>query len=243
MSHNASLSTEPTCSSQLTHPESFHPVYNTRISGVSRAFDECSLHLHYLLPPLVFVDPYELGNRRDSYSFKYAGTSNLELPVFALDAAQSNDSKSNSNLLIRIVPRTTSSSGQIDVEVPLHVRYGSTRTASSPFERTELAWPDAFFSCSTPPFPGAAEDTLPNLPGDFVDEALSSSSIFRIAFNNDTQRGATPIEVIRTPVGNAEEVARVELGTAVVILVSFFYLARAILRTVRRISHGREKYD
>jgi hypothetical protein len=96
---------------------------------------------------------------------------------------------------------------------------------------------------STSTVPDAAEDTLPNLPGDFVDEALSSSSIFRIAFNNDTQRGATPVEVIRTPVGNAEEVARVELGTAVVILVSFFYLARAILRTVRRISHSREKYD
>jgi hypothetical protein len=47
--------------------------------------------------------------------------------------------------------------------------------------------------------------------------------------------GAVPIETIRTPVGAAADVARVELGTAVVVLAAFFYLVRAARRTAARL--------
>ncbi|KAJ7255875.1 hypothetical protein B0H12DRAFT_1113255 [Mycena haematopus] len=69
-------------SSSLLHSPSFHPILKTSISAPGH--ENCTLNLHYELPPMIFVDPYELSNRADAYSFKYAGPSNLELPVFAL---------------------------------------------------------------------------------------------------------------------------------------------------------------
>ena len=41
-----------------------------------------SVHVLDTLPPLVFVDKYELANHHESYSFQFWGTSNLEYPVF-----------------------------------------------------------------------------------------------------------------------------------------------------------------
>ncbi|KAJ7691586.1 PIG-X [Mycena rosella] len=118
--------------SSLLHEQSFHPVFKTSISAPGSDFEECSLHLHYTLPPLVFVDPFELDNRADAYSFQYAGPSNLELPVAALP-------DESSALLLRVVGRPQ------DVQVPLHVRYGAL--GPTPFQHTPLPWPDAFFAC------------------------------------------------------------------------------------------------
>ncbi|KAF7344418.1 hypothetical protein MSAN_01923000 [Mycena sanguinolenta] len=40
---------------------------------------------------MIFVDPYELGNRASTYPFKYAGPSNLELPVLALSGDENDE--------------------------------------------------------------------------------------------------------------------------------------------------------
>jgi hypothetical protein len=48
-------------------------------------------------------------------------------------------------------------------------------------------------------------------------------------------QGAVPVATIRTPVGAAADVTRVELGTAVVVLAAFFYLVRAARRTAARL--------
>ncbi|KAJ6595555.1 PIG-X [Mycena vulgaris] len=195
----------------LGHEQSFHPIFKTRISA--SGFEKCSLHLHYALPEGVFVDPYELDNRADAYSFQYEGTSNLELPVAALADA-------SSALLLSVVgtPET--------VEVPLHVRYGATAVA--PFHHTQLPWPDAFFAC--PPSTPSA-DALPVMPRAFS-APFDNSSIFRLA----TPPDSVLVEVIHTPVGDAADVGRVEVGTAVVVLASFFYLVRAVRRAAARMS-------
>jgi hypothetical protein len=126
-------------SSSILHSRSFHPIFKTTISAPG--FSNCSLHLHYALPPIVFVDPYELSNRADASSFKYAGPSSLELPVFALDAKDE-----DAGLLVSITRRLPED-GALDVEVPLHVRYGKTAANRSPFQLTTVPWPDAFLAC------------------------------------------------------------------------------------------------
>jgi hypothetical protein len=130
-------------SSSILHSQSFHPIFKTTISAPG--FPNCSLHLHYALPSIVFVDPYELSNRADAYSFKYAGPSNLELPVFALGAK---DEDADAGLLVSVAQRLPED-GALDVEVPLHVRYGKTAAngSESPFQLTEVPWPDAFLAC------------------------------------------------------------------------------------------------
>ncbi|KAK7044496.1 hypothetical protein R3P38DRAFT_2879097, partial [Favolaschia claudopus] len=67
----------------------------TRISAPGH--ENCTLNLRYELPPLIFVDPYAIraGQPRQHYSYKYAGSLNPELPVFALGE---NDTQ-NSTLL------------------------------------------------------------------------------------------------------------------------------------------------
>ncbi|KAJ7717049.1 PIG-X [Mycena metata] len=203
-------------SSSLLHAESFHPIFKTRILAPDSK--NCSLHLHYFLPRSVFVDPYELSNRADDYSFQYIGPSNLELPVAAL--------RQDAALLLSIV-RPLSDDGILDVEVPLHMRYGPAALGSS-FELTELPWPDAFFAC---PHKSASSDRLPLMLRDFA-ILFDKTDIMRL----EPPSGAIPFEMIRTPVGDTAHVARVELGTAIVMLAAFFYLLRATLRTMRRMS-------
>ncbi|KAJ7104436.1 PIG-X [Mycena belliarum] len=200
--------------SSLLHKQSFHPVFKTSISAAG--FEECALHLHYTLPVMVFVDPFELGNRADAYSFEYVGPSNLELPVAALP-------DESSALLINVV------GNQNDVEVPLHVRYPDA-AAAKPFRHTELPWPEAFFAC---PVTGPGTDALPIMPRPFA-TLFQNSSIFRLKTPSESAR----VEVITTPVGDTADVALVELGTALVVLVSFFYLVRTVHRTVVRMRSG-----
>ncbi|KAJ7485653.1 PIG-X [Mycena latifolia] len=207
--------------SSLQHAQSFHPVFKTRV--VAPGFEECALHLHYVLPPLVFVDPYELDNRAESYSFRYAGPESLELPAAALPDEQA-------ALLISVVGTPE------EVEVPLHVRYpAADAVAAGPFKHTELPWPEAFYVCP-PSMPST--DSVPPMPQDF-DASFANASIFRLATPPDAAR----MEIIRTPVGDSAHVAQVELGTAVVVLVSFFYLARAVRRTVARMGRALPAVD
>ncbi|KAJ7640735.1 PIG-X [Mycena polygramma] len=180
----------------LLQPQSAHPVFKTSVEAPG--YDNCSLHLHYVLPRIVFVDPYELNNRADAYTFKHDGPSNLELPVFPLPV-----------------------DGTLDVEVPLHVRYGATAQAGeAPFVYTQLPWPDVFFACPTS-VSSESKALLPRMRRSFAAafEAPSTSII-----SLPSPPGASPFESIRTPVGNAADVARVELDTAVVVLAAFFYL-------------------
>ncbi|KAJ6551532.1 PIG-X [Mycena capillaripes] len=216
-------------SSLLLQPHSFHPIFKTNLSAPGSA--DCSLHLHYALPPMVFIDPYELTNRADAYSFKHAGPSNLELPVFALVAA---DTDKPGELLLSVA-RSLTADGVLDVEVPLHVRYGATATSGAPFQLTQLPWPEVFLSC---PASTSANAPLLSMHRSLA-AAFDGASIVRL----EPPPGAVPVETIRTPVGDAADVARVELGTAVVVLASFFYLVRTARRTVARLSSRIAKED
>ncbi|KAJ7913886.1 PIG-X [Mycena leptocephala] len=216
-------------SSSILHSQSFHPIFKTTISAPG--FPNCSLHLHYALPSIVFVDPYELSNRADAYSFEYAGPSNLELPVFALGAE---DEEADAGLLVSVTQRLHDD-GALDVEVPLHVRYGQTAANGSPFQLTQVPWPDAFLACPAyhlhlHPHLHLVTSMLPPMRRSFA-SAFDGVPIVRLM----PPQGAVPVETIRTPVGAAADVARVELGTAVVILAAFFYLVRAARRTAARL--------
>ncbi|KAJ7255885.1 PIG-X [Mycena haematopus] len=181
---------------------------------------------------MVFVDPYELSNRADAYSFKYyAGPSNLELPVFAL----SGDGDEENAVLLLTVSQPLSADGVLDVEVPLHTRYGSTRVSTSEsstgsFQLTQLPWPDAFLACPASASTGADSQLLPIMRPEFT-AAFGKTVIFRLS----PPLGAIPVETIRTPVGDASHVGPVEVGTAVTVLVAFFYLVRAVRRTIVRL--------
>ncbi|KAJ7623627.1 PIG-X [Roridomyces roridus] len=210
-----------TTSSSILQPQSFHPVFETSITA--DGFDNCSLNLLYTLPPIVFIDAYELANRADAYTFQYAGppsSSNLELPVAAV-------AKEDASVLLS-TPWATSDSSRV-VELPFHVRYGPATDDEQTFVETPLSWPDVFFACPS----GSDTSALPPMPAS-LSAPFASMSIFPVHPPPD----AVPEEIIRTPVGTTADVARVELGTAVVVIASFFFLVRVARRTVRRLNSG-----
>lgn len=114
----------------VLHPDhGFHPIATTAIE-VPAGFEQCAVHLVYTLPPLVFVDKYELANHDQSYSFQFWGVSNLEHPVFAVEQSDS--------ILLLNVKRGA------QVSVPLHLRCGRPGAG---FEETRLGWPVGFLAC------------------------------------------------------------------------------------------------
>ena len=128
----------------VLHPEhGFHPTATTAIQipeQQRRWLENCTAHLVYTLPPLVFADKYELANYHESYSFHHWGTSNLEYPVFAMD-------QSDSILLLNV--RTARDTGVFQVRVPLHLRYGKPVPDGPWYEETKIRRPEGFFTCPT----------------------------------------------------------------------------------------------
>ena len=123
----------------------YHRTSLTRISFTDPELlghaQNCTLHLHFILPPLVFVDPYELAHYEESYTFRHWGTTNLELPVTAVP-------KENASLLLT-AKTTPSDAREVEVKFPFHVRYGDvTRASSIGYESTEIEYPTGFFACS-----------------------------------------------------------------------------------------------
>ncbi|KAK7044508.1 RBR-type E3 ubiquitin transferase [Favolaschia claudopus] len=210
-------------SSSLLHPYSYHPVFRTRISAPGHK--NCTLNLRFELPPLIFVDPYELGNRADTYSYKYAGPLNLELPVFALGE----DDSQNSTLLVTSA-ESLSREGALELDAPLHVRYPHTRATGTAFQETKLSWPDAFLACPLSGSTSRPQAELPKMPTEFAD-AFEGKIIVRLW----PLEGVIPVETVRTPAGNTADVRTVELGTAVVIISAFLFLVHAVWRTVTRL--------
>jgi GPI mannosyltransferase 1 subunit X len=135
-------------SSSLSLNDGFHRTSTTHISS-STPSKHCSFHLSFTLPPLIFIDPYELAHHARSYTFRHWGTANLELPVHAV-------SPTNSVLLLNLtVPQKTTNqlnNWNIEINVPLHLRYGDSSGGNAGndydyYYNTEMDWPIGFVAC------------------------------------------------------------------------------------------------
>jgi len=125
-------------SSSLTTRHGFHTTYSTHIIVNNPAdLARCTCHLLHILPPRVFVDPYELANYRDFYTIKLSGYSNLELPVTAVDP------KGSALLLNILLPKTGMQN--MTVDVPLHLRYGKPVQVDDGSVKVPL--PTGFWTC------------------------------------------------------------------------------------------------
>ena len=131
-------------SSSLTTHRGFHSIYSTQIIlNDTVDFATCTLHLLYILPPRIFVDAYELANRRDLYSFRLSGISNLELPVTEVNP------EGSALLLNVLLPRPSPHGTQkVTVDIPLHLRYGETAQSKASDDGTiKVSWPTGFWAC------------------------------------------------------------------------------------------------
>ncbi|KAL0945320.1 hypothetical protein HGRIS_000822 [Hohenbuehelia grisea] len=199
------------------------------------AYRSCSLHLHFTLPPSIFVDQYELANYQAQYMFKHWGTSNLELPVSAVSAEGS--------ALLLNVTQPTEGSTSVNVAVPMHARYDIVAESSAVLYREALLHqPKGFFACSSSSSsPRGVASFVPDLRTEFM-------AYFDLAVTKFVEippaRGAAAHDTIRLPVGNLSHLFTVELGTALCIIGLFFYLSHVSYTTWRRLqSNPRQKTE
>ena len=133
--------------------QGFHPVSSNvvHISAGSSSLEQCSLHLYFKLPPLLFVDPHELTQRNSSYTVNYWGSRDLEKPVHALP-----ESERNSDVLLNVrVSLSIDDGWNMTVDLPMHLRYGvpapisSTSNSGKSYDHVQVETPIAFLLCKT----------------------------------------------------------------------------------------------
>ncbi|KAF8071502.1 PIG-X [Lyophyllum atratum] len=208
----------------------YHPVSTTRITLHKPELltnSNCSLFLYFALPPLIFVDPYELAHYDASYTFRHWGPSNLELPVNAVP-------QNSSGLLLDVV--LPESAHAIEVKLPLHLRYGDLVKGSQSGHHTEeLVWPTGFLECPLSMLSAISHPSgLPRLPSEVASLFDPLSATF-IPITHVRPNGA---DLVKVPTGSSGDLAYVEFGTIFTILLSFFYLLRASRLASQRINRA-----
>lgn len=135
--------------STLDPPYGAHPTIVTTalLPGLSQNAT-CSLFVHYILPPLLFVDKYELEMRKEEYEvlgLRGIGAKELERPVHALPASKDLDG----SVGVELVLRTGVPVNDIQVRLPIHVRYGEpvASDASTPYSIQNLEPPSLVLTC------------------------------------------------------------------------------------------------
>ncbi|KAK0194109.1 PIG-X [Armillaria mellea] len=162
------------------------------------------------LPPIVFVDPYELANYKDSYTFRHAGPSNLELPASAIGP-------SNSHVFVNVSRRAVKEGS---LQIPLHLRYGEVSVDG--FQAVDVSVPEGYMICE-----GRVDfDTGSHIPEEFT-MFFRQSNISRLS----PSLASDAVFHVQAPVGRPEDASQVELGTAVTILLCFVYLIYTLYKT------------
>ncbi|KAF8273868.1 PIG-X [Lactarius quietus] len=223
-------------SSTLTPTKGFHTSSTTHLVIRGSRTHSCALHLYFDLPAQLFADPYELDHRRGSYTFERFNPGNLEAPVFAPGAG------GPSGLLLDvIVPEGDRGESREDnnilsIEVPLHARYGVPKKDGELIDEVVLPPPQAFWACPQEHADGDGNGgehmQVPDVLHKVVEfaPALKRASKFILIPHSE----AVQAQTFRVPVGNARDIALVETGTVVVVLLAFMYLLRTIVRVSRR---------
>ena len=247
-------------SSILTPTRGFHTSSTTHLSLRSSRAHSCTLHLYFDLPAQLFADPYELDHRRGSYTFEHFGAGNLEAPVFTPGAGGPSGLLLNVTIPEGDGGESHEDNDILSIEVPLHARYGvpRTKTDSELIDEVVLPPPEAFWACAEGYVDGGGDDggasQLPCLAVIYLTIALYIQStehtqvpdaLRKVVEVSPALKRASKLVLIphaealqaqrlSVPVGNVRDVALVETGTVVVVLLTFVYLFRTIVRASRR---------
>ncbi|KAJ3543562.1 hypothetical protein NMY22_g3098 [Coprinellus aureogranulatus] len=192
----------------------------------------CSLLLHYTLPPLLFVDKYELEMRSGEYQvvgLRGRGAKELEKPVHALQIENGGDSAVGVELAVRKDLETQADT--IQVRLPIHVRYGEpvASNSSAPYTIQGLESPSVVLACSDGVPSCNSHSEIPNYLRSFAED-----SIYAKPYCTVKSSAPQPLE-ISVPLGNTVDIPVVEISTSAVILACFVWIALEAWRTSRRL--------
>ncbi|KAF9054137.1 PIG-X [Panaeolus papilionaceus] len=229
----------------LNPNKGFHPTSVTTINNPGNHYQQCSLHLYFNLPALVFVDTNELSQRSTDYTYKHWGNTDLEKPVHALPDART-------ELLITLasvsaVQSTNEVPKAIEVLVPLHFRYGLPRKHKSnahdeAYEQINIHWPTPFFRCLDSTMQGYSDSVnLPQHVFDALDNSTRTQGHSLIPILPHSTTG-NAYDTVNLPLGFKNDLVFVEPLTAITIVLCAFWILRVALKTASRLtSQGSKK--
>ena len=213
------------------------------------------------------MDPHELAQRNNTYTFNHWGSRDLEKPVHALPETERG---SDVLLNVRLPPsidddrKSGSVSWNLTVDLPMHLRYGVPAPVSSisktgkSYDHVQVDTPIAFLLCKTFREPSFLSfflaftdydlaipvDNPTQLPASLPSHVASSfpktpPNIFiPIPAHTEFLSGKADLSytnVITVPLGSISDLPLVELGTTLIIIICFFWLARVSWNTSMRL--------
>ncbi|KAH8824905.1 PIG-X [Flagelloscypha sp. PMI_526] len=228
-----------TLSSDLDHPQSFHPTSISHLSILDPVLLECDIHAYLSLQPSLFVDIYELRNYEHSFTFLHEGNANLELPVSAVNGE-------GSSVLFTIL--NPSHDRSLELTIPLHARYGLvTNDSSHSHDEIEFRSPQVFFVCpQADRFTSSTTFTsTTRLPSDMAPSfrlALgwprTGPSSSKVAVTPELSVDSMSTHWLHVPVGYSGDLPIVALGTAITILGMFVFIAWEMVNLSKRAGEG-----
>jgi hypothetical protein len=210
----------------------YHPTVKTQLNAVP-PHNSCSLHLTLELPPAVFIDKYEFP-----LDYRYIGHEDLELPVHALA------NNGESWLLVNVGSGATVKGSEVEIEIPLHLRYAQPKTGGG-YDVVDMNMPFVFWACpkssmSYQPFHGVSGADTPS--------AATATSLHRLGpfasdfkgFTTHAIHSASSVSetsfTFNIPRGDLEHLKFVQLGTFVAVMISFLYLGITLWNASTRLS-------
>ncbi|TFK19113.1 hypothetical protein FA15DRAFT_674705 [Coprinopsis marcescibilis] len=233
--------------SNLSPSEGAHPT----IVSTLKHQKECSTYIYYRFLPLLFVDANELALRHAQYTLvglRGRGNRELERPVHALlpeppSSYPGEDDTDDIELVIRVEDSPTAADYDLQVQLPVHVRYAEP-TSEGGYLHQVIPNPQAFLLC---PATNSSSTTCADTPPYLAYLTQSHPEFFQPdrtpCFSSQIQpsssEGHAGLLSIRVPLGKTQDLPIVELGTSITILLSFFWILYASIKTYSRLASAR----
>ncbi|KAI9483162.1 MAG: PIG-X [Benjaminiella poitrasii] len=207
--------------SELVQANSLHPKIRTQIDLHNRNKENCHLDVVYVLPPSVFVDPYQLKDLEDEIGRATVfGEHDLELPLEKI--------KETRGSIVFLRQRAVEVTDRLQLELPLHLRYQQPSKELSHRPITIEA-PYAGWTCAQgnhgvlwPPL----DDQYSLVPssigiqhGDVTFEKLAHES--------------TPL-ILSVPVGKVKDLQLVSWGTFSIVVLCTLWIIRSIFLSIKK---------
>ena len=213
-------------------PTGLHPILRlTFPTTLPPPVPSCALHTYLILPSYIFPDKYQLSSAnllasKNLHAVRsLAGEADLEAPDWVIR-------KWGSSMLLELAP--PSRSGAWNADIPLHLRY--LEPVEGGQKNIEMPWPVVFWAC-----PAEEGTKMSTNPFDRVD--LGYEGLFgpRTMFYHLTPQPARETESlsekVQVPVLGVDQVAKVEMGTVVMVVMGTLWVLAKLVKSLAKEPH------
>lgn len=202
--------------SELVQGSSLHPKISTSIDlkDTINNTESCQLDIVYVLPPSVFVDPYQLNDLEESLGKAIVfGEHDLELPLEKIKETRGSI----------VFLRQTQIQPKWQIELPLHLRYQqpSIHTDNQPIT---IESPYAGWTCGNDkaPWPPLSDQysLLPSIQ-------TNSASFIKLSSSPATL-------TLTVPIGKVQDASIVTYGTFGAVLFCTFWIIYSVILSIRK---------